>query len=177
MGNLTLYELTAEMQQIEDELIENGGELTEDLEARMAETAEALPAKVDGYHHIVRRMEAQAEAFTKARDEFATKARVCKNSVSRIKDHLAGCMVQFGIKKLEGDMATVTLRSSEALDLMDEGAVLDAYTHGLEEYAATLPDFIRVEVKVDKTALKAAIKAGKPVVGAALTTNYSAVIR
>ena len=49
----TLYELTAAQSAIEYALYENGGELTPELEAQLAETREALPAKIDGYNHIL----------------------------------------------------------------------------------------------------------------------------
>ena len=46
----TLYELTAQMRQIEEQLDETGGELTPELEDLWNETGESLVAKVDNYN-------------------------------------------------------------------------------------------------------------------------------
>ena len=82
----TLYALTAAQAAIEDALYENGGELTPELEEQLAETREALPAKIDGYNHILARlagMEAAADAEYKL-------APVCKGRGDVIGGHKHG---------------------------------------------------------------------------------------
>ena len=46
----TLFNLTAQMQSIEDALYENGGELTPELEEALVETRDSIVAKVDAYY-------------------------------------------------------------------------------------------------------------------------------
>ena len=177
MSNLTLYELTARQQRIEDMLVENGGELTPELEAELNDNTEALTEKVDGYHHIIRRMEAQAAAFKKAKEEMAEKQRICNNAVKRIKEHLAHVMQAGGITKLEGELAKVTLRRNEVVNVYDEDELMKPYHMVIETLKANLPPFITVDVKVNNTALKEDITAGKPVAGAELTDSYTVTIR
>lgn len=177
MANLTLYELTAEQQHIEDLLIENGGELTPELEAALAENATALAAKVDGYQHIIARLGMIAEASKKEKDRFAERQKVAENSVKRIREHLARTMQEQGISKLEGDTCKVSLRRSEAVDIYDEPTLIGPYTAQIAAFNETLPAWCKLDVKVDKTALKAAILGGEPFAGAGIVENFSAIVK
>ena len=62
-GKMTLFGLSAQMAQIEDELYENGGELTPELEKELTETRESLVAKVDGYNALYQKYQEMAAHF------------------------------------------------------------------------------------------------------------------
>ena len=156
----TLYELTSAQAQIEDALYENGGELTPELEALMTETAAALPAKIDGYNHILARMagmEAQADM---------------------LKAHLLNAMQAFNIEKIEGSTCKVFRRTgAEAVEVTDEAAILSPAERVVAERLADLPAWIDVKIGISKTALKAALQNGALVAGAGLVRNESVVIK
>ena len=114
MNNLTLYQLTEEEQAIEAALIDNGGELTPELEAAMAANAAALTKKVDSYGALVRKFAATSDICKGEIARIQGIKATCDKSVKRLKDFVAQTMDAFDLKTMEGDLTKVTLITSKA---------------------------------------------------------------
>ena len=175
----TLYELTAAQSAIEDALYENGGELTPELEDQLAETREALPAKIDGYNHILARlagMEAAADAEIK---RLQALKKTAQNAQKSLKGHLLNAMQTFGIEKIEGSTCKVFRKANPAsVTITDENALLQPFKEWLfDGVMDDLPAWIKVEASINKTALKDLLKNGEQVFGAELTQGESIVIK
>lgn len=174
----TLYELTAAQSAIEDALYENGGELTPELEEQLAETREALPAKIDGYNHILARlagMEAAADAEIK---RLQALKKTAQNAQKSLKGHLLNAMQTFGIEKIEGSTCKVFRRlSPEAVNITDETRVFTPFVEKAQEFQLSLPDWLKVDITINKTALKTHLQNGELVAGAELVRNESVVIK
>ena len=151
----TLYELTGQMKAIEDALEENGGELTEELEALWQETAESLPMKIDGYSQVIANYEAYSRNLDAEIKRLQALKKTSDNSAKRVKEHLKQAMLANGIQKLDGYQCKVSLSSTTATEV-DEETVLAPYIARLERLM--LPAWITAELKVSKTALKEAFK-------------------
>lgn len=152
-NNLTLYQLSAEMAEIEGILQENGGELTPELEKAMAINAADLSKKVDGYGTLIRKFAATSEICKAEIARIQAIKQTCDKSGKRLKEHIAETMAAFGIKSLEGDLTKVSLVTSKATEV-EEDKVLAPYAAAIEALQQRLPDYIKLEVKVSKTALK-----------------------
>ena len=175
----TLYALTAAQAAIEDALYENGGELTPELEEQLAETREALPAKIDGYNHILARlagMEAAADAEIK---RLQALKKTAQNAQKSLKGHLLNAMQTFGIEKIEGSTCKVFRKANPAsVTITDENALLQPFKEWLfDGVMDDLPAWIKVEASINKTALKDLLKNGEQVFGAELTQGESIVIK
>ena len=175
----TLYELTAAQAAIEDALYENGGELTPEMEGQLAETREALPAKIDGYNHILARlagMEAAADAEIK---RLQALKKTAQNAQKSLKGHLLNAMQTFGIEKIEGSTCKVFRKTNPAsVTITDEAALLQPFNDWLfGGVMDDLPAWIKVEASINKTALKDMLKNGEQVYGAELTQGESVVIK
>lgn len=153
--SLTLYELTAQQQRIEDMLIENGGEITEELAALMDENAEALTEKVDGYNKILRKFEGAEAALDAEIKRLTALKKTAQNSQKSLKEHLLYAMQSAGLDKLEGNLCKASVRHSTALEV-DEDVLMQPYNHKIFELANALPAYITLTAKVSKTDLKAA---------------------
>lgn len=152
-ANLTLYQLSAEMAEIEAVLEANGGELTPELEKAMALNAADLSKKVDGYGTLIRKFAATSDICKAEIARIQAIKQTCDKSGKRLKDHIAETMAAFGIKSLEGDLTKVTLITSKATEVEDD-KVLAPYAAAIEALQQRLPDYIKLEAKVSKTALK-----------------------
>ena len=152
-NNLTLYQLSAEMAEIEGILQDNGGELTPELEKALAMNATAMQKKVDGYGALIRKFAATSEICKAEIARVQGIKATCDKSVKRLKDHIAETMDAFGVKALEGDLTKVTLVTSQAT-VVDDAQVLAPYAASIEALQQRLPDYIKIDVKVSKTALK-----------------------
>lgn len=176
MSNYTLIQLTEEQQALEQELIENGGELTPETEAAMKENALAIAQKVDGYHAIMRKFDAAETFCDKEIKRLTALKKTAQNAQKTIKAHLAYGMQTAGLDKLDGTLCKVSFRKSKAVEV-DDDAILAPYKAQIDAIADTLPEYISAEFKVSKTALKSALEAGTPIEGAAMVENYNIQIR
>lgn len=148
-----LYELQGTMYQIEQELEENGGELTDELVVLLTDTEVSIKQKADGYRAVIAKFNDKVDAVDKEIKRLQDIKKTAKNSVERIKEYVLGIMGIYGIKKIEGELCTMTRTASKSLDV-DEEVLLSAYADKIAELQASLPEYLTIEVKVSKTAIK-----------------------
>lgn len=151
----TLFELTDQMSLIEQTLDENGGELTPELEEQWVETEESLKQKIDNYNSLVRLFDYRSENLASEIKRLQALKKTTDNSKKRVVEHLKDVMEAFGLTKLEGKLCKVSLSSSTSTEV-DEETILQPYLSRIE--MLHLPEWITVDFKVSKTALKDAFK-------------------
>lgn len=173
----SLFNLTLQMQEIEDALYENGGEFTPEIEAALAETKESMMAKVDAYYAIIGKLKATQAAAGEEIKNLQRIKKVAENGESRIKDHILEIMGTFGIERLESNLHKMYRRRSEKMETNDD-MMLAGYQRQIEELKASLPDYVTIEVKVNKTALKQFEKeTGILPAGAEKVENYTLTVK
>ena len=153
----TLYELTRQMAEIEERLVETGGELTPEIEELWQETAESLPKKIDNYNALVKNYEAAVEAKKKEENRLKEERKIDERIICNIKNHLIDVMTRFGYRRIDGKLCKVFLSSSTSTEV-DEDLLLQPYGGKIQKFQEQLPSWLTVEFKVNKTALKDAYK-------------------
>lgn len=150
---MTLFDLGDEERRLEEELYENGGELTPELEEALADNEEALKAKADGYCRIIRELQYHSQNCKDEAARLTEKARRAEKAAARLKERILFNMNLFGWNRLEGEQVKFSIRNSKSLEV-DEERLLGDLGIGERIAALGLPDFIKVTAKVDKTAIK-----------------------
>ena len=174
---MNLFELTAEQARIEALLEATGGEITPEVEESLTLTAEALPKKVDGYGTIIRQFAATEAAADAEIKRLTAIKRVAQNAQKNLKDRVLFAMQTFGFDKLAGSLTKFSTRKSKAVEL-DEETLLARYREKVDAFAATLPAWLSLEIKVSKSAIKAEFDAtGITPEGAKVAENTSLIIR
>lgn len=153
----SLYELQGTMQEIEQVLEENGGELTEELAMLLNDTEMSIKQKCDGYRAVMAKFASRAEIADKEIKRLQEIKKTAKNAEKRLKEHVLAVMGAYGIKKIEGDLCSMTRTATKALEV-DEEMVLFPYIGKIAKLQESLPDYMEVEVKVSKTKIKSAFK-------------------
>lgn len=176
MSEFTLIQLTAEAQQIEQKLIETGGELTPELEAAWKDNALAIAQKVDGYHSVLRKFAMAETALDEEIKRLTALKKTAVNAQKTIKSHLKYGMEIAGLEKLEGTYCKVSFSKSNSV-VVDEDAVIAPYEAEIATLRSVLPDYITADFKVSKTALKSQLEKGTAIEGAAIAENYNIQIR
>ena len=148
-----LYELQGTMLQIECALEENGGELTDELAELLTDTEMSIKQKADGYRAVIAKFSDKVDAVDKEIKRLQDIKKTAKNAEKRLKEYILGVMGSYGIKKIEGQLCSMTKTTSVALDV-DEEILLSAYAEKIAELQAALPEYLTVEIKVSKTAIK-----------------------
>lgn len=153
----SLYELQGDFLQIEQILDDNGGEVTKELAQLFTDTALSIQQKVDGYRVLMAKFNDKADAIDKEIKRLQGLKKTAVNAEKRLKEYILNVMGAYGLKKIEGLFCSMTRTTSKALDVNEE-LLLSAYNEKIAELQAQLPDYLTIEVKVSKTAIKNAFK-------------------
>ena len=141
------------MAAIEDALYETGGELTPEIEEALQETAQSLVVKTDSYNALMRKFGAQADVIDAEIKRLTALKKTCQNAEKRLKEHVCDTMQMFGIEKLEGQYCKMSLVKSTRVET-DEEQLKAAYQAAVDELGATLPLYLTLDMKVNKTGIK-----------------------
>lgn len=162
------YALTDEAQRLAIELIESGGECTDEIAERIANVDEAITDKCDRIAMVIRRLDTEAAFYASRKDAMAARASAATNAKARLRERLAAMLQAHealtGDARVRGVEGTYSVRTVHRL-VMDAEAIPDAFT--------------KVEAKPvpDREAIRAALEAGQAVKGAALVPTLSVTIR
>lgn len=174
----TLYELTAAQAALEDALYESGGEITPEIESMMTETAQALPAKVDGYNYILARMNGMADACDREIKRLTALKRTAQNADKALRAHLLHTMQAFNIDKIEGTTCKVFRKlNAPAVVIEDEAKLVGTWAGRVAELQQELPPYLKVDLSFDKAEIKALLKADVLIPGASLQQGESVTIK
>lgn len=168
---MKLYELTKEVQNLEDLYLmaidEETGEVkdTEILEQLENELNNQLSEKGAGIIKVLRNSESMIEALKNEEDRLKKIRKTMENKKENFKKYILTNMLRAGIKKIETELGSMTLRNSDAIEVFDEALIDEKFIN------------IKIEKKADKTAIKKAIKDGEEIQGARLINNVSLIVK
>lgn len=164
----TLWEITDEYAEVGALIAEGGGELTDELAARLDAVEDSFENKVERIALVIQDKIGDAEKAKSEEKRLGAIRKYYERQASGLKDYLAQCMAAAGIRKSETPRARVRLQKSSTPSVT-YGGELDA-----------LPEsFIRVvpETRVlDKKAVTVAFKDGEEL-PAGLSVTYSESVR
>lgn len=164
---MNLYTINKYYQDIIDELEENGGELTPELDLCLQFNEEQFEEQGEDYLKAIRNLEAEAEAFKKEAQTMKQKSDRAAKTAERLKETLLTTLRVRGIDKRKFGNFTAAVRRNERVIVQ-------------EDMLEQLPDdFKRVKttIEADKTALKTALKAGATIEGVSIVDSYSLNIK
>ena len=167
MNNLSLYQLTGNYLEAMDFLTDP--EIDLPIEA-INDTLEALTGELEdkaiNVTKFLRNMEAVADAIKEAEESMAKRRKALENRVKWMKDYLKGSMEHTGISKIECPFFKLSIQKNPAaVNIFDETAIPEHFKEQI------------ISWKIDKTAIKNAIKAGEAVKGAELINGTRLVIK
>lgn len=161
----SLYQIEQTYLTLVESLIENGGELTPELETELSINKEQLQNKGVCYGFIVKELEGNIDLIDLEIKRLQALKKPLVNSIDRLKNNLSQAMQMFEVTELKTPLLKINFRKSESVEIEDID-LLDA-------------DFVKTTITkaADKIAIKEAIKAEIPVRGAVLITNYNLQIK
>ena len=168
---LTLYGITKEIQ-----VLEELWEMAIDEETGEIKDSEVLEKLQSDIEVILQEKAASLVKYCKARDCFIDNVdqeikklqalkKAATNKQDNFKKYIKMCMEKIGVKNIETPNGTLSLRKSESISIDDEKLIPAKFTT------------IVPEIKVSKTDIKKAIKAGEKVPGATLMQNINLQIK
>ena len=159
---LSLFQITESQREIEALLESTGGEVTPEIEELLSVNEGNFMEKSRDYGYAILRFKAMINAIKAEKERLDGIKKYCENTVARMEERLVAAMQTFDRPKVELDTMKLSLRRSERVVVDDEAKVP--------------ADCIKVTTTVNKTDLKAHIKAGEDC-GAHLEENQSLIIK
>lgn len=162
-----LYQIDKEYAEIVSELYENGGEITLELEERMAENDMTFEEKGENYMKAIRNLEADSKRFEEEKKFYDDKAKRAAKTADTLKRMMVVAMQNRDLSKKSFGAFSASLRRSESVNVTD-----DFYFDGNSKYIRE-----KITKEPDRIAIKEAIKNGIDIVGASLDEKYSLQIK
>lgn len=125
-----LYEIEQELLDIYNELEENGGELTPELEEKLLLTQDNFKTKLNGYVNVINEITSKIDACKTEEKRISTLRKSREKSINRLKEIVQRCVINFGnINKsgnysIELDTCKLATRGSDSLEF-DEQRIED----------------------------------------------------
>jgi len=159
-----IYQIQQDYLSITNELIENGGELSPELETALVINKSELQQKAVAYIYVVKNLESDISTI----DEEIKRLQALKSSrsktIDKLKETVKSAMNLFGVEEIKTATLKINFRKSESVEV-DPDAVLDMYCN-----------FKTVKTP-DKAKIKEVIKSGDAVFGASLNINWNLQIK
>jgi len=159
-----IYQIQQDYLSITNELIENGGELTENLEQSLAINKAELQQKAVAYIFVTKSLETDVDAI----DNEIERLRALKSSrvktIDKLKETVKNAMELYEIEEIKTATLKINFRKSESVEV-DEKIISDMYCS------------FKTTRTPNKALIKEAIKSGREVVGASLKFNRNLQIK
>ena len=157
---LSLYTIETEYLQMADALIENGGELSEEMELALIINKEQLQVKAAGYAFVIKDKDAEIESIDKEIERLNKLKDVRINAKERLKTAIKSAMILYGVEKIESNTIRITLaKTAASVSIDDEKLIPKKYMK-----TETKTSILKKEIAND-------LKAGLKVKGASLITD------
>ncbi len=145
---LTIYQIEQSYNQLAEELIDNGGELTPELEQQLAITEEQLQNKSVAYSFVIKQMDADIETIDAEIKRLQNLKKQREKASEYLKERIKHAMELFNIEEIKTPLIKINFRKSETVEVEDVNKLTTAYKT------------IKIVETADKAAIKAAIKDG-----------------
>lgn len=125
---MNIFEISKELESVFDELEENGGELTEELEEKLSISQDEFRSKVNAYLSIIKHTESDIDCCDKEIKRLQSVKKNKQNTIDRLKNILVWAIDKFGDSNKSGnkyvDLGTskVTVKSSNKVIINEKYA-------------------------------------------------------
>ena len=160
MESLSLYQITSSFPKlIEEEMSE------EDKKEVKKELTELLQQKSQNLIGYIRNIELTIEAMKNEEKRISEQRKILESRLTKFKEYVKECMEQNGFTKIETQLGALSIAKNPiSVEIYDEAQIPDEYKTKV------------IEIKVDKTAIKKALKeTGEIIPGTRIIDNKTSL--
>lgn len=161
----TIYQIEQSYNQLAEELMENGGELTPELETALAITEEQLQNKSVAYSFVIKQMDADIDIIDAEIKRLQALKKQREKASEYLKERIKHAMDTFQIDEIKTPLVKINFRKSETVEVEDVNQLPAAFK------------VVKVTEQADKAAIKAALKDGVEVTGCRIETHRNLQIK
>ena len=161
----SLYNIEAEYMNLAEQLTENGGELSIELQDLLTINKAELEHKGQSYAFVIKSCEDSKAIIKAERERLAELDKRIDSTIERLKSSVKDAMELYDITEIKTPLIKISFRKSESVEIINMAQLDSKY---LVE---------KVSVSPDKIAIKNDLKNGVEVDGAVLVTNNNLQIK
>lgn len=162
---LKIFQIEQSYNQLAEELIDNGGELTPELETALAITEEQLQNKSVAYSFVIKQMDADIDTIDAEIKRLQALKKQREKASEYLKERIKHAMELFSIDEIKTPLVKINFRKSETVEVDDVNQLPAAFK------------VVKVTEQADKAAIKAALKDGVEVTGCRIETHRNLQIK
>lgn len=149
--------IAQELRSVVEQIIEAGGECSEDTLAVLQGWQAALETKAENIGHVVKRIDGEVEYYKAVEDAARARRKAVEAAQERLKRYLRDAMLTADRRSIKGELFTFSVQDGrERVEIIDPGKLPSNFVKIVEE------------IKPLSDEIKAALKAGGQVDGAEL---------
>jgi hypothetical protein len=156
-----LFRINEDIFRLYQQIDDNGGELTPELEEQLTITENDRESKCEGYVSVIRMFKSKSQLIKDEAKRLLDAARTYDKSIERLEDNLLSSIVQLG--NIKTNFVSISTRRNKSVEIADDVEIPLQYQ--------------RVKIEANKTAIKEALESGIDVPGATIVEKYSLLIR
>ena len=160
-----IYKIETEYRDIISVLVENGGELTPEIEQALQINQKDLYRKSESYAYAIKELDGEIDIIKSEIERLQALISKRDKSISRMKETVLKAMELYEIEKIETPMIKISVRESEAVEIINENQIEPIFK------------VEKVTYTISKAGIKEAIKSGISVAGAIIKKNKSLQIK
>jgi hypothetical protein len=162
---LTIYQIEQSYNQLAEELIDNGGELTPELSEALAITEEQLQNKSVAYSFVIKQIDSEVDIIDAEIKRLQAMKKTRENASERLKANIKHAMELFNIDEIKTPLVKINFRKSKAVEVDDVNKLSAPYK------------VVKVTEQADKAAIKSALESGLEIPGCRIIENRNLQIK
>ena len=162
---MNIFKIQSEYQQIVTQLIENGGEITPELELALQITKDNFHSKSESYAFITRQFDAEMDIIDNEIKRLQQAKKTREKAIECLKANIEMAMNTFEVDKIETPLIKISFRKSESVEVEDVNNLPNEFK------------VIKLSETADKLKIKDAIKSGILIEGCSIKTNRNLNIK
>jgi len=156
---MNIFNIQNEYKQLVNELIENGGELTPELELSLQINKDQLQSKSENYAYVIKQFNGEIDIIDNEIKRLQQAKKVRENSIDRLKANIEMAMNTFEIDEIKTPLIKINFRKSESVEVDDVNELPQMFKS------------IKVTEQADKAKIKEVLKNGEIIKGCRLLIN------
>lgn len=162
---MNIYNIQTEYQLLVNELIENGGEITPELELALQITKDNFHSKSENYGYITKQFDAEMDIIDAEIKRLQQAKKSREKTIQRLKDTIELAMLTFDVNKIETPLIKISFRNSESVEVSDVNDLPNEFKT------------IKLTETADKLKIKDALKSGVFISGCSIKSNRNLQIK
>jgi len=162
---MNIFNIQTEYQLLVNELIENGGELTPELELALQINKDNFHSKSENYAYITKQFDGEMDIIDNEIKRLQQAKKSREKTIQRLKDTIELAMLTFDVNKIETPLIKISFRNSESVEVSDVNDLPNEFKT------------IKLTETADKLKIKDALKSGVFISGCSIKTNRNLQIR